>query len=130
MVNMNIPKNTKEVCAFIGIVHYYNDMWANQSHLLHTLTALTSHKVKFKLTEMEQKVLDDIKCAVSQDTLITYPYFNKHFDKHTDASDYQVGAVISKNRKPIAFYSRKLIGPQTRYTVTEKEWLSIVKTLK
>ena len=29
-----------------------------------------------------------------------------------------------------SFYSRKLTGPQTRYTVTEKELLSIVKTLK
>ena len=32
--------------------------------------------------------------------------------------------------KPIAFYSRKLNPAQTRYTVTEKELLSIVETLK
>ena len=28
IVNMNPPKNTKEECAFIGIVNYYRDMWA------------------------------------------------------------------------------------------------------
>ena len=30
----------------------------------------------------------------------------------------------------ISFYSRKLTDPQIRYTVTEKELLSIVKNLK
>ena len=32
--------------------------------------------------------------------------------------------------KPTAFYSRKRTKPQQRYTVMEKELLSIVKTLK
>ena len=79
---------------------------------------------------MEQNVFDDIKLAVSQDTLLAYPEFNKHFDIHMNARDYQLGSVISQNGKPIAFYRRKLTGLQTRYTVTEKELLGIVQTLK
>ena len=46
------------------------------------------------------------------------------------ARNYQLGAVIIQNSKTIAFYSRKLTGTQTRYTVTEKEFLRIVETLK
>ena len=95
-------------------------MWAKRSHLLRPLTAITPHKVKFKWTNLEQKAFDDIKRAISQDTLLAYPEFNKRFDIYMDASDYQLGAVISQNGKPIAFYSRKLTGPQTWYTVTEK----------
>ena len=105
-------------------------MWSKRLHLIHTLTSLTSHKVKFKWTKLEQKVFDDITRAVSQDTLLAYPDYNKRFDVHTDASDYQLGAVIIQNDKPIAFYSRKMTGLQTWYAVTEKELLSIVKTLK
>ena len=56
--------------------------------------------------------------------------FHKPFEIHTDASDYQLGAVISKNNKPIAFYSNKLNPAQTRYTTTEKEFLAIVEMLK
>ena len=41
-----------------------------------------------------------------------------------------MGAVISQNNQPIAFYSRKLNPAQTRYTTTERELLSIVETLK
>ena len=130
IVNMKPPKNTKEVHTFIGIVNYYRDMWSKRSHLLNTLTALTSHKVKFKWTDLEQKAFDDIKRAVSQDTLLLYPDFNQRFDIHTYVRNYHLGAVISQNGKPIPFYSRKLTGPQTRYTVTEKGLLSIVETLK
>ena len=62
--------------------------------------------------------------------MLAYPDFNEEFVMHTDASDTQLGAVISQKGKPIAFYSRKLKPEQTRYTVTEKELLSIVETLK
>ena len=47
-----------------------------------------------------------------------------------DASHAQLGAVISQDNKPIAFYSRKLNPAQTQYTTTEHELLSIVETLK
>ncbi len=41
-----------------------------------------------------------------------------------------MGAVITQNNRPIAFFSRKLSGAQSKYTVTELELLVIVETLK
>ena len=79
MVNMTQPNNKKEVRLLIDIVKYYWDMWSIRSHLLHTLTALTSNKVKFKWTDTEQKALNDIKRAVGQDNLLSYPDFNDFF---------------------------------------------------
>ena len=61
---------------------------------------------------------------------MAYPDFNKTFTIHTDASHTQLGAVISQEGNPIAFYSRKLTDAQTRYTTTERELLAIVETLK
>ena len=88
------PKNTTEVRTFIGIFNYYRDMWSKRSHLLHTLTPLTSQKVRFKWIDPEKKEFDDIKQYVSQDTLLAYLDFNKRFDINTDASNYQFGPVI------------------------------------
>jgi hypothetical protein len=70
-----------------------------------------------------------MKRIISKGVLLAYPDFNKPFIIHTDASHTQLGAVISQNARPIAFYSRKLKPEQTRYTTTERELLSIVETL-
>jgi len=70
------------------------------------------------------------KRVIAKETLLAYPNFNKTFQIHTDASHYQLGAVVSQEGKPIAFHSRKLNPAQTRYTTTERELLSIVETLK
>ena len=67
---------------------------------------------------------------MDRDTLLIYPYFNENFKIYTDAGALQLGAVISQKVKPIAFNSIKLTGAQKRYTVTEKELLSIVETMK
>ena len=87
IVNMTPPKNTREVRVFVGIVKHYRYMWSTRLHLLHTLNALMSPKVKFKWTDMEHKEFDYIKRAVTQDTLLTYPDFNKKIDIHTDARE-------------------------------------------
>jgi hypothetical protein len=71
-----------------------------------------------------------MKKIMARETILAYPNFEIPFKVHTDASAYQLGAVISQNGKPIVFYSRKLTPTQTQYTTTERELLPIVKTLK
>jgi len=61
---------------------------------------------------------------------LAYPDFTKPNEIYTDASKRQLGSVITQNNKPIAFFSRKLTGAQTRYSVTEIELLAIVETIK
>jgi hypothetical protein len=59
-----------------------------------------------------------------------HAYDLRYYKFHTDASDYQLGATIRQNGKPIALFSHKLTGAQLNYTVTEKELLSIIECLK
>ena len=49
---------------------------------------------------------------------------------YTDASNYQLGAVIIQNKQPIAYWSRLLQSNQMKYTTTEKELLAIILCLK
>jgi hypothetical protein len=105
-------------------------MSQKRSHMLAPLTGLVSPLVKYKWGEEQQKAFDEIKQEVSQETLLTFPDFEKEFHVYTDASKKQLGAVITQEGKPLAFYSRKLNSAQTRYTTGEQELLSIVETLK
>ncbi len=61
---------------------------------------------------------------------MAYPDFNKVFEIYTDASSKQLGAVITQDNRPIAFFSRKLSDTQSKYSVAKIELLAIVKTLK
>ena len=47
-----------------------------------------------------------------------------------DTSDYQLGAEIIQNKRPIAYWSRLLQPTQQKYTRTEKELLAIILCLK
>jgi hypothetical protein len=62
--------------------------------------------------------------------MLSFPDFNKPFEIHTDASDFQLGAVIMQERRPVVFYSRKLSPAQQNYTTGKREMLSIVETLR
>ena len=55
---------------------------------------------------------------MARDTLLTYPNFNETFKIHTDASYFQLGMVIIKKGKPIAFFGRKITDAQKIYKVT------------
>ena len=69
-------------------------MFPRRSHLLQSFTTITPNKVKFKYNDVEQKAFDVIKRDVAHDNLKVYPYFNKRFHIHTDASNCHIGAVI------------------------------------
>jgi RNase H-like domain found in reverse transcriptase len=124
------PTTHKQLRCFIGLVNYYHNMWPLRSHLLAPLSLLTSSKVKWKWTTEHQESFDKMKALIAKETLLTFPDFSKEFEIHTDASKLQLGACISQNGKPGAFYSRKLQAAQTRYTTTERELVSILETLK
>jgi RNase H-like domain found in reverse transcriptase/Reverse transcriptase (RNA-dependent DNA polymerase) len=130
MLNVKMPTTCKELRSFIGMINYYKDMWIGRSDILAPLSSMCGKTSTWEWTDVHQKSFDTIKRIMSQEVLLTYPDFSKNFDIHTDASKLQMGAVISQEGKPIAFYSRKLNDAQTQYTTTERELLAIVETLK
>jgi hypothetical protein len=130
MQAIKTPKTRKQLRGFIGMINFYRDKWKNRASLLAPLTALTSKNVPCSWTDKHQKSFDTVKRVIGREVSLAYPDFNAPFQIHTDASKTQIGAVMSQNGKPIAFYSRKMNSAQQNYTVAEKELLSIVATLK
>lgn len=124
------PKTKRQLRHFLGMVNFYRDVWKRRSHILAPLTGLVSKKAKFQWGKEQQEAFDEMKRVISKETLLTFPDFNDTFHVYTDASDYQLGAVIVQKGKPLAFYSRKLNKAQRNYTTGEQELLSIVETLK
>ena len=102
------------------MVNHYQDMWATRSETLTPLTELISKKKKIHWLPKHQQAFDDMKKIIAQEASLAFPNFKKSFHRHTKASDFQMGAVISQDNKRVAFWSKKLNPAQTRATNTEK----------
>ena len=71
-----------------------------------------------------------LKDALCQSPVLQSPDFNRPFVLQTDASDRGIGAVLSQiaddgSEHPVAYYSRKLLPREERYSTIEKECLAI-----
>jgi hypothetical protein len=73
-----------------------------------------------------------MKKIIVTEVILCYPDFNEPINPYSDASDHQLGAVIMQDKKPIAFYLRKMNTAQKRHTTTERnrELLSAIETCK
>lgn len=68
---------------------------------------------------------------VAEKTILWYPDYNKKLIIYIDASESQLGVIVSQYRWPLAFCQVNMINKaQQNYTTTDKIQLSIVKTLK
>ncbi|KAH9133249.1 hypothetical protein AeRB84_020638 [Aphanomyces euteiches] len=66
---------------------------------------------------------------IARETMLVYPDFSLPLVIHTDASKYQLGAVISQNNGPLTFWSRKLSPIQRNYAANKLELLAIKEVL-
>ena len=124
-----MPKTVLDLHRFIGAVNFYRDMWPHWAHFLAPLTSLTGKSI-LKWTPAHQHAFECMKVLIITDTCLAFPDHNLPFHIYTDASDYQLGAIIMQQNCPVTYYSHKLTGPQHNYTTIEKELLSICATLE
>ena len=80
------------------------------------------------------RIIEGVEC-LKKEPILHCPDYSKQFWLQTDASERGVGAVLSQMGDdgfdhPIAFFSRKLLPREIRYSTTEKECLAIVNAMK
>ena len=116
----------------IGCVNYNCDNCPSCAHILKLLTDQSGLKKRalVEWTDEMQKAFDKMCLLMAADTLAAYLEHNKRFDIYTDASDFQLGACIIQEGRPIAYFLQKLTKSLQNYTTMEKEMLSIVATLE
>ena len=121
IIKIDRPTSTKNVRSFVGLVNYYKDMWPKRAHILAPLSELCSTRVKFKWEERHEIAFQSMKEIVAKDVMLRFTQHDKEFHIYTDASQYQVGATIEQEGKPIAYFSRKLNPVQRKYSIIEQE---------
>ena len=128
------PRTPRQMRSFLGMANYYRRFVPHFSEIAMPLTLLTKKNQKFVWTEAQQKAFDTLKTALVESPILRYPDFSIQFQLHCDASDTALGGVLMQKvdgvDHPIAYYSRKFNDAEGRYSVSEKEALAIVASVK
>ncbi len=92
--------------------------------------AKETKKVPWHWDEVHERAFDHIKATTAKDVVLAYPDYSKVFEIYIDTSSKQLGAVITQDNSPIAFFSQNLSNMQRKYSVTKIELLAVVETFK
>ena len=101
ILNMKRPTTQKEVCCFVGMVNFYRDLYPKRAATLAPLTNLCRQKKQFSWEEEQEQAFTKIKDLMAQDAMLTYPQFDKPFIVYTNASEKQIGGIVTQENKKL-----------------------------
>ena len=126
------PAKKKQVRAFLGITGYYRKFIPNYSALAAPLTDLTKKNRPTKVTWTQDcdSAFQVLKTCLCISPVLQSPNFTKPFILQTDASDRSLDAVLSQSSMdndihPDAYFSKKLLPQEERFSNIEKECLAV-----
>ena len=129
------PTNAKAIKSFLGLASFYRKFIKDFAHIASPMSDLLKENTPFEWGEKQNSAFLELKDKLSNPPVLTYPNFDKEFYLYCDASAIGIGSVLmqhnDKNQlQPIAYYSRKLNKAEKEYSVTDKEALAVIASLK
>ncbi len=69
------------------------------------IRAKGTKKVPWHRDEVHQKAFEHVKATIAKEVVLAYLDYSIVFEIYTDASIKQLGAVITQENRPMAFFS-------------------------
>ena len=136
--NFPKPVTQTQLRRLIGMVTYYHRFLPHAAALLRPLHQLLDQKRKrsapLEWTPAAEDAFHRVKTALSQATRLAHPTPGAALSLQVDASDTGVGAVLQQHTNggwsPLAFFSRTLKPPETRYSTFGRELLAVYAAVR
>ncbi|KAK3916529.1 Transposon Tf2-9 polyprotein [Frankliniella fusca] len=130
------PRSVTHLLKFLGVCNFYRKFTPFFAEHTAQLVPLLRKGVRWGWTPEHRAAFDRLKAAFLDTVMLAYPIPGEDFLIRSDSSDYAIAAVLSQvdprdgEEAVIAFMSRTLKGPETRYNICEKECLAVVFALQ
>nr|VZI14960.1 unnamed protein product [Spirometra erinaceieuropaei] len=133
--NFPPPTSKRQLQRFLGKVNFYRRFLRSCADLMLPLTnMLSGPKGPLELTDEALTAFEIIKNSLADATLLTHPAPEAQLSLMVDASTVAVGAVLQQHlagsTQPLAFFSKKLLPAETRYSTFGRELLAIYLAVK
>ena len=127
------PQNATDVMRFLGLANFYRRFVRDFSKIAAPLTSLTGN-VPFVWSPAAETSFKTLKTALTTAPVLCLPDCSKPFILECDASKFAIGQVLcqgeGRDRRVVAFESRKMIPAEINYPVHDQELLSVVHGLR
>jgi RNase H-like domain found in reverse transcriptase/Reverse transcriptase (RNA-dependent DNA polymerase)/Integrase zinc binding domain/Chromo (CHRromatin Organisation MOdifier) domain/Retroviral aspartyl protease len=129
------PKNVTDVRAFQGYVNFYRQFIKGYGDIARPLTDMTRKDTPFNWDDKPREAFEELKSRVTSEPILMMPDPSKPFEAETDASDGALGGQLGQRDDegrlhPVAFFSKKLSGPELNYPIHDKELMAIIEAFK
>lgn len=124
------PSSITEVRSFHGLASFYRRFVKDFSTIAAPLTEIIKKSVEFKWGQQQQEAFELLKDKLCSAPILRLPDFSNTFELECDASGIGIGAVLTQDRQPIAYFSEKLKAAQLNYSTYDKELLALVRALE
>ncbi|MCH93889.1 enzymatic polyprotein, partial [Trifolium medium] len=123
-----IPANIKQLRGFLGLTGYYRRFIKAYATIASPLTDLLK-KDNFQWSESAHQAFSTLKQAITSAPVLILPNFSQPFVLETDASSIGIGAVLSQQDHPIAYFSKKLGPTVQKQSAYLREFRAITEAL-
>ncbi|BHF60636.1 hypothetical protein SprV_0100360100 [Sparganum proliferum] len=129
------PTSKRQLQQFIGMINFYRRFLPNCADLMMPLTKMLSGpKGLLELTGEALTAFERIKNSLADATLLTRPAPGAPLSLMVDSAAVVVGAVLQQHlagsNRPQAFFSKKLLPTETRYSTFGREPLATYLAVK